>query len=95
MQEEHNGQDIQTVWFDRGSGGLELLRIYNRLGEATIYLHGAHIASYKKRGEAELLFMSPHRYLRREAERESRSAFRGSVSTLMTAPFPSMALYGP
>jgi glucose-6-phosphate 1-epimerase len=60
MQEEHNGQDIQTVWFDRGSGGLELLRIYNRLGEATIYLHGAHIASYKKRGEAELLFMSPH-----------------------------------
>ncbi len=59
MQKECNGQDIQTVWFDRGSGGLQLLRIYNRLGEATIYLHGAHIASYKPRGKADLLYMSP------------------------------------
>ena len=50
MQDSTSGQKRETVWEDRGSGGLALLRIYNRLGEATIYLHGAHIASFKARG---------------------------------------------
>ncbi|MGI6488952.1 MAG: D-hexose-6-phosphate mutarotase [Spirochaetales bacterium] len=59
MQDSTSGQKRETVWEDRGSGGLALLRIYNRLGEATIYLHGAHIASFKARGEAELFFVSP------------------------------------
>ncbi len=60
MQDISSGIGRETLWEDRGSGGLALLRISNRLGEAAIYLYGAHIASFKARGEADLLFVSPH-----------------------------------
>lgn len=41
-----------------GSGGLPLVKIETPWSLAEIYLHGAHIAAFQKRGEAPLLFLS-------------------------------------
>ncbi|WP_422479385.1 D-hexose-6-phosphate mutarotase [Pleomorphochaeta sp. DL1XJH-081] len=43
-----------------GPGGLPAIHIDNDLAECTIFLYGAHIASFKPKGTSEVLFMSPH-----------------------------------
>lgn len=43
-----------------GPGGLPVIHIDNDLAECTIFLYGAHIASFKPKGAPEVLFMSPH-----------------------------------
>ncbi|MHB9153740.1 MAG: D-hexose-6-phosphate mutarotase [Spirochaetales bacterium] len=48
------------VWFEQGSGGLSLLRIHNRFADCGIYPCGAHIASFKPRGQKDILWLSPH-----------------------------------
>jgi len=41
-----------------GSGGLPLVKIETPWSSAEVYLNGAHITSFQKRGEAPLLFLS-------------------------------------
>lgn len=40
-----------------GRGGLPVLRIDSDVGEATVYLQGAHLTSWVPRGEREMLFV--------------------------------------
>ena len=47
-----------SVSFGLGEGGLKCLRIHNELADATIYLHGAHLAHYQPAGHEALLFIS-------------------------------------
>lgn len=56
-----------------GNGGLPKIQITtpNALGE--IYLHGAHVTSWKPAGEEEVLFLSPHSLY------EDGKAIRGGV----------------
>ena len=42
-----------------GEGGLPLLRVSNEYAECEIYLYGAHVARYKRKGMEDLLWMSP------------------------------------
>jgi glucose-6-phosphate 1-epimerase len=46
------------VSLSKGKGGLEKLSIETPWSTAEIYLHGAHITHFQKRGEEPLLFMS-------------------------------------
>jgi len=47
------------VWVGPAQGGLPLMHIRNPHAECTLYLYGAHVASYRPRGQSEVLFMSP------------------------------------
>lgn len=44
--------------FEEGMGGLARLALATPASEATIYLHGAHVAGYKPAGQRGVLFMS-------------------------------------
>jgi D-hexose-6-phosphate mutarotase len=46
------------VLFSEGSGELPKLEINTAWGNAEMYLHGAHLSHFQKKGEAPLLFMS-------------------------------------
>lgn len=46
------------VKFEEGPGGLIRAVVTNRHAEATIYLHGAHVATFQPRGHRPVLFMS-------------------------------------
>jgi D-hexose-6-phosphate mutarotase len=41
-----------------GNGGLRKVRLQSEWSEAEIYLHGAHVTHFQKKGEAPLLFLS-------------------------------------
>jgi glucose-6-phosphate 1-epimerase len=45
-----------------GTGGLPKLRVTSPLASAEIYLHGAHVTSWKPAGAEEVLFLSEHSY---------------------------------
>jgi glucose-6-phosphate 1-epimerase len=47
-----------TVAFEPGGGGLTRIRIKADGGSAEVYLHGAHVTGFQKKGEPPLLFMS-------------------------------------
>ena len=47
-----------AVSFEPGVGGLTLARLKHEAGEATIYLHGAHIASWRPTGQDPVLWVS-------------------------------------
>jgi D-hexose-6-phosphate mutarotase len=46
------------VLFSEGNGDLARLEINTAWGNAEIYLHGAHVTAFQKKGEPPLLFMS-------------------------------------
>ncbi len=46
------------VTFMDGNGGLRKVRIQTEWSEAEIYLHGAHVTHFQKKGEPPLLFLS-------------------------------------
>src|SRR5438045_6476646 len=46
------------VSFDQGEGGLNRIIVNNKLAEAEIYLHGAHVTHFQPRGAEPVLFMS-------------------------------------
>ena len=50
----------ETIEFIQGKGSLPLLHICNRYAECSVYLYGAHIASFKPRDNKELLWLSPY-----------------------------------
>ena len=50
----------RTAWIDKGLGGLPILRIHNDYAESSMFLYGAHIVSFKPKGTADMLFVSPH-----------------------------------
>lgn len=41
-----------------GKGNLPAVRVETEAGEAEVYLHGAHVTGFRKKGEEPLLFMS-------------------------------------
>ena len=47
-----------VVTFAKGNGGLPKVLIETPWSSAEIYLHGAHVTGFQKKGEAPLLFMS-------------------------------------
>lgn len=48
--------------FNQGPGGLMCLDVRSTHSTARIFLHGAHVASFQRNGEAPLLFMSRESY---------------------------------
>jgi D-hexose-6-phosphate mutarotase len=48
----------ERVTFARGNGGLVKINVVGRHGTAEMYLHGAHVTGFQKKGEPPLLFMS-------------------------------------
>lgn len=56
-----------------GKGGLPMVRIQTRFGDAEIYLHGAHVTGWKPAGNDEVIFVS------RESEFVDGKAIRGGV----------------
>lgn len=48
----------KEINFDEGQGGLARCNLKTEAAEASIYLHGAHLTSFKPTGGEELLFMS-------------------------------------
>lgn len=61
------------VTIDAGQGGLPRLKILSPLAEAEVYLHGAHLTSYKPAGRAEVMFLSGKSLF------QSGKAIRGGV----------------
>jgi|SRR6266536_1839524 len=63
-----------------GNGGLPRVRITGAFGEGEVYLHGAHVTSWKPAGNDEVLFVSTKSHWQegRQSEEASRSAFPGS-----------------
>ena len=57
---EGTNRSNAVVWIDQGKGELPLMHIRNAFAECSIYLYGAHVASFRPRGMDEVLFMSPH-----------------------------------
>lgn len=49
---------LNRVVLSQGHGGLERLEILSPLGEAELYLQGAHVTHYRRPGRPPLLFMS-------------------------------------
>src|SRR3984893_14110534 len=56
-----------------GSGGLARVRITGALGEGEMYLHGAHVTSWKPAGNDEVLFIST------KSRWEEGQAIRGGI----------------
>jgi glucose-6-phosphate 1-epimerase len=56
-----------------GNGGMARVRITSALGEGEIYLHGAHVTSWKPAGDDEVLFMST------KSRFEDGQAIRGGI----------------
>jgi len=56
-----------------GNGGLAKVRIASDAAEGEMYLHGAHVTSWKPRGAEEMLFVSSHSLW------ENGKAIRGGV----------------
>lgn len=56
-----------------GKGELPMVQIASSLGSAEMYLHGAHVASWRPAGEEDVLFVSEH------SEWASGKAIRGGI----------------
>jgi D-hexose-6-phosphate mutarotase len=50
--------DAKSTELTTGKGGLPMLRIFTPRSTAEIYLHGAHLTHFQKKGEPPLLFLS-------------------------------------
>ena len=61
------------VGFDLGKGGLPRIVVTTPPADAHIYLHGAHVTHYRRRGQAPLLFLSDNSVF------QSDKAIRGGV----------------
>jgi glucose-6-phosphate 1-epimerase len=48
------------AWLEEGPGGLALLRIQNEFAHCEVFLHGAHISSFRPLGGDDVLWMSPY-----------------------------------
>lgn len=46
------------ITFKSGSGGLAVADINNQYATATVFLHGAHVTSFRPKGQGEVLFLS-------------------------------------
>ncbi len=57
-EEAHRKDTLGRVMFLDGRGELPMLEITTPWSTAEIYLHGAHVTSFNRKGEAPLLFMS-------------------------------------
>jgi glucose-6-phosphate 1-epimerase len=62
-----------TVRMDSGRGGLQRVTVSTALGEAEVYLHGAHVTHFQPRGQRPVLFMSAKSLF------ESGNPIRGGV----------------
>jgi glucose-6-phosphate 1-epimerase len=51
---------LGKIAFKGGPGGLTVAEIDNAYAAATVFLHGAHVTSFKPKGEEEVLFLSGH-----------------------------------
>lgn len=65
MPSEHDIETLNEVFsipgvveIGPGNGGLARVRITSSTAEAEVYLHGAHVTSWKPAGEEEVLFVS-------------------------------------
>jgi len=73
MSDPTNLEIPGAVTFAEGNGGLPKVLIETPWSTAEIYLHGAHITHFQKKGEAPLLFLS------KSSEFLSEKAIRGGV----------------
>lgn len=51
-------EKTNRVIFGRGNGGLPKINITTEWSEAELYLHGAHVTKFQRKGEPPLLFLS-------------------------------------
>jgi glucose-6-phosphate 1-epimerase len=67
--------NVSTKSFEltTGKGGLPMLKIQTPWSDAEIYLHGAHVTHFQKKGEPPLLFLS------RQSKFATDKAIRGGV----------------
>ena len=49
---------MNSVKFTEDAHGMRVLKISNNSADALVYLHGGHVASFKPKGSADLLWMS-------------------------------------
>ncbi len=57
-EQEPNGTTIGHVTFLDGQNEMPMLEVVTPWSTAEIYLHGAHVTQFTRKGEAPLLFMS-------------------------------------
>lgn len=55
---ESDGPNPDTAKIGEGNGGMQRVQINGPLGQGEIYLHGAHVTSWKPLGKDEALFLS-------------------------------------
>ncbi len=51
-------QNSEQIVFSQGTGGLPRIQIHTPLSDAEIYLQGAHVTHFQRKGEKPVLFMS-------------------------------------
>ena len=66
-----------NVRFTTGAGGLPMLEVETASSSARIYLHGAHVTHFQKRGEPPLLFLS------RESRYVDAQPIRGGIPLIL------------
>lgn len=80
------GADPASIVIEPGEGGLHrIVLTHPRGGRAELYLHGAHLASWRDSSGDELLFLS------RQSRFDAKAAIRGGVPVI----FPQFADQGP
>jgi len=62
-----------VLTFEQGKGDMPVANIHNALGSASIALQGAHVLSFKPKGEDEVIWMSEH------ATFAERKSLRGGI----------------
>ncbi len=55
---QHNVHPKSGVTFNNGNGGLPRIAVQTPASDAEIYLQGAHVTKFQRKGEAPLLFLS-------------------------------------
>ncbi len=66
-------ENLNRVSFSQGNGGLPKINIHTEWSDAEIYLQGAHVTRFQRKGEAPLLFLSE------KSRFEKGQAIRGGV----------------
>src|SRR5688572_4105428 len=65
-----------SVIFSQGNGGLPKIEIRTEWSDAEIYLNGAHVTKFQRKGEPPLLFLSE------KSKFQSGQAIRGGVPVI-------------
>lgn len=69
-------ENSNRILFVKGNGGLAKIHVQTAVSEAEIYLHGAHVTHFQRKGEAPLLFLSDKSHF------ENDQPIRGGVPVI-------------